>query len=276
VSSRTAAADTEEPNAQHNDRSDHMGLATTTLRIGLGGLMVGHGLQKLVGKFDGPGLDATGAGFEQMGMSPGKSYATAAALTETIGGGLLVAGLLTPLGASMVTGAMTVAVGKVHGKNGMWLAKGGMEYNLTLIGAAFAVTEHGPGFPAFDGLITKRRKGFGWAVAELVTGVAGGLGVMALADRTRAAVPEAADKLAGAASDAAAKISDTASEAAERVSGAATAVAQKVNDAADSVSEKASDAANAVSEKAADAANTVSDRAADADDAVSSTSTNNS
>ena len=29
----------------------------------------------------------------------------------------------------MVTGAMTVAIGKVHAKNGFWLADGGMEYN---------------------------------------------------------------------------------------------------------------------------------------------------
>jgi putative oxidoreductase len=163
---------------------DKMGLATTTLRIGLGALMAGHGLQKLAGKFGGPGLEETAAGFEHMGFRPGRPYATAAALSETVGGGLLAAGLFTPLGAAMVTGAMTVAIGKVHGKNGLWLTKGGAEYNLILIGTAFAVTEHGPGFPALDGLITKRRKGFIWAIIELGVGVASGLAVMSLASRT--------------------------------------------------------------------------------------------
>jgi putative oxidoreductase len=230
-----------------------MGLASTTLRIGLGGLMAGHGLQKLAGKFGGPGLDGAAEGFDKMGMSPGRPYALAAALTETVGGGLLVTGLFTPLGAAMVTGTMTVAIGKVHGKNGLWVTSGGMEYNLMLIGAAFAVTEHGPGIPALDGILTKRRKGFGWALVELAAGVGGGLAVMALANRTSASAPQLADKVSDAASDAGSAVSD-----------AASSVADKVSDAADSVSEKAADAADAISEKAADAAEKVSDKADDA------------
>jgi putative oxidoreductase len=167
-----------------------MGLASTTLRIGLGAVMAGHGLQKLAGKFGGPGLDAAAAGFEGMGMKPGKPYATAAAVTETVGGGLLAAGLFTPVAAAMLTGAMTVAIGKVHGKNGIWVSKGGMEYNLLIIGSAFALTEHGSTFPAVDGLITKNRKGFFWAVIELIAGVGGGIAVMKLAERTAPATPE--------------------------------------------------------------------------------------
>ena len=197
-----------------------MGLASTTLRIGLGGLMAGHGLQKLTGKFGGPGLDGAAAGFEHMGMSPGKPYATAAALTETIGGGLLVAGLFTPLGAAMVTGTMAVAIGKVHGKNGLWVTDGGMEYNLLLMGAAFAVTEHGPGIPALDGLITKSRKGFGWALVELAAGVGGGLAVMALSDRTAKALPAVADKIA----DVAGTVYFLASPAARQITGQVLAV----------------------------------------------------
>jgi putative oxidoreductase len=241
-----------------------MGLASTTLRIGLGSLMVGHGLQKLAGKFGGPGLDGAAAGFEQMGLSPGKPYATAAALTETVGGGLVATGFLTPLGAAMVTGTMTVAIGKVHGKNGLWVTKGGMEYNLLLIGAAFAVTEHGPGIPALDGVIAKRRKGFGWAVAELAAGVGGGLAVMALADRTKTAVPAIADKVAAVASDAGSSVSDAAAQAAGKVTETANAVSVKANEVADAVSEKSADAADAVSEKSADAADAVSDTPADA------------
>jgi putative oxidoreductase len=217
-----------------------MGLATTTLRIGLGGVIAGHGLQKLAGKFGGPGLDGAAAGFERMGMSPGKPYATAAALTETIGGGLLAAGLFTPLGASMLTGAMTVAIGKVHGKNGLWVTNGGMEYNLLLIGAAFAVTEHGPGFPAVDGFITKSRKGFVWAVIELAAGVGGGLAVMKLADRTAKALPGVAEKVA----DVAAAVSDKASDAAHTVSKTADTTAAVVSDTADSAASAVSDAAD--------------------------------
>jgi len=163
-----------------------MGLATSALRMGLGGIMAGHGLQKLAGKFGGPGLDGASQGFEAMGFKPGRQFATAAGAAETVGGGLLATGLLTPFGAAMVTGVMTSAILKVHRKNGLWVTDGGMEYNLMIIAAAFAVTEHGPGFPALDGLITKRRKGIGWALFELAVGVAAGVGVVALAERDQA------------------------------------------------------------------------------------------
>ncbi len=133
--------------------------------------MVGHGLQKLAGKFGGAGLDGAAPGFEAMGFYPGRRYAAAAGATETVGGALLAAGMWTPLGAAMITGAMATAIAKVHAKNGPWNSKGGYELNALIIGAAFALTEAGAGFPAIDGLITKRRKGFGWAVTELAVGV---------------------------------------------------------------------------------------------------------
>lgn len=160
-----------------------MGLATTTLRAGLGAVMAGHGLQKLTGAFGGRGLDATAAGFEQMGFKPGRQYAMAAGLTETVGGSLLATGMMTPLGAAMVTGVMTTAIAKVHAKNGLWNSDGGAEYNLMIIAGAFALTEVGAGHLALDGLLTKRRRGFGWALVELAAGVAAGMGVVTLAER---------------------------------------------------------------------------------------------
>jgi putative oxidoreductase len=249
-----------------------MGLATTTLRIGLGGLLVGHGLQKLAGKFGGPGLDGAAEGFEKMGLSPGRTYAAAAGLTETIGGGLLATGLFTPLGAAMVTGAMTVAIGKVHGKNGLWVTKGGMEYNLVLIGAAFAVTEHGPGIPALDGILAKRRKGFGWALAELAAGVAGGAGVIALANRGGSATSSLADKVSDLADSAADKVSDAADTISDKVGGAADTISDKAGDTADTLTDKAGDAADTISDKAGDAA----DAASDAADKVSTSAENGS
>jgi putative oxidoreductase len=181
---------------------DEMGLAMTSMRIGLGTVMAGHGLQKLAGKFGGPGLDGAAAGFEHMGMVPGKPYATAAAVTETVGGSLLALGFHTPLAASMLTGAMTVAIGKVHGKNGLWLTGGGFEYNALIIAAAFGLTEHGSTFPALDGLLAKKRKGLFWAFVELIAGVGGGFAVMKLAERT---APPASEAPAGIGPDAAAE-----------------------------------------------------------------------
>ena len=70
------------------------------LRAVVGGLFIGHGLQKLTGAFGGHGLEGT-AGVLRVssGLQPGKVHATAAGVAETGGGALLVAGAATPLAA---------------------------------------------------------------------------------------------------------------------------------------------------------------------------------
>ena len=149
------------------------------LRALVGGLFIGHGLQKLTGAFGGYGLEGTADGFEQMGLRPGKVHATAAGVAEAGGGALLVAGLATPLAASAITGSMTVAIHKVHMPNGPWAANGGYEYNAVLIAALFAITADGPGALALD----RREWGTGWAVAELVAGLAGATAMLKFADQ---------------------------------------------------------------------------------------------
>jgi hypothetical protein len=49
-----------------------------------------HGAQKLFAAFGGPGLDQAGAGFDRIGLTPGKPMAALAGATE-LGGGLLTA-----------------------------------------------------------------------------------------------------------------------------------------------------------------------------------------
>jgi putative oxidoreductase len=166
----------------------------TALRIATGALLTGHGLQKLVGWFDGNGLEATGTAFEQhMGLRPGRPHAVAAGVTETAGGVATMLGLWTPAAAAATTGVMTVAIGAVHGRNGPWLAKGGYEYNATLLAVAFALAAAGPGRLALDGNLTRRRSGAGWAVAQLALGAAAGVGVLAAARRRPAAEPPPAE-----------------------------------------------------------------------------------
>ncbi len=48
------------------------------LRIGVGGVLVAHGVQKLFGWLGGHGLEGTGAAFEEMGFEPGRQSALAA------------------------------------------------------------------------------------------------------------------------------------------------------------------------------------------------------
>src|SRR5690349_15012284 len=93
--------------ASKRSREDRkMNVGKLALRGVIGPLFVGHGTQKLFGWFGGHGLEGTAGFFEQgIGLRPGKRHATAAGLSEAVGGALLTAGALTPLASSMIIGA---------------------------------------------------------------------------------------------------------------------------------------------------------------------------
>jgi putative oxidoreductase len=171
-----------------------MTVGRSILRTTLGGLMLGHGLQKLRGSFDGPGLKGTEQAMSAMGIHPAKQQALAAALSETIGGGLTTAGLLSPLGPAMLIGTMAVAIKKVHFKNGVWVTKGGYEYNAVIIAAAIALAADGPGALSIDGLLRRRRSGFRWAIGAVVLGLAGAAATLAISENfTPTETPSAAE-----------------------------------------------------------------------------------
>ena len=156
-----------------------MRLGLAFLRIVVGALFVGHGLQKLAGKFGGHGPEGTGQFFEGVGLRPGKTHALAAGAAETGGGALIAAGALTPLGAAALTGSMATAIKTIHLPKGPWNPEGGYEYNLVLIASLFALTDAGPGHWSIDGALGRERWGVGWALAELVAGLAGSAAAIA-------------------------------------------------------------------------------------------------
>src|SRR6185295_8995675 len=78
-------------------REEAMDLGKLALRGVVGPLFVGHGTQKLFGWFGGHGLEGTAGFFEQgIGLRPGKRHATAAGLSEAVGGALVTLGAFTP------------------------------------------------------------------------------------------------------------------------------------------------------------------------------------
>jgi putative oxidoreductase len=156
-----------------------MSFGIAILRAVIGGLFIGHGLQKLLGKFGGHGLEGTAGFFESLGLKPGKVHATAAGVAETGGGALLLAGAATPLAASALTGTMAMAIHKVHAPKGPWVTDGGYEYNAVLMAAVFAITASGPGALSID----RREWGTAWALAELAAGVGGALAIAKFAER---------------------------------------------------------------------------------------------
>jgi len=113
-------------------------------RLVLGSYLAIHGAQKLFGVLSGPGLDKAGAGFDRIGLSPGKQMAAVAGITELGGGVLTAAGIADPVGPLAIMGAMSVAA-TTHRANGPLSAKGGFELPLTNLAAATALLAAGPG-----------------------------------------------------------------------------------------------------------------------------------
>jgi putative oxidoreductase len=150
-----------------------MNLGRLLLRITIGGLFAGHGTQKLFGWFGGPGLEGTSQMMGKLELRPGRRNALAAATAETAGGTMLALGALTPLGASLITSTMITAIRKVHLAKGPWNTNGGYEFNLTLIAAALALVERGPGSPSVDRALSIEAKGNAWTLASLAVGAAG-------------------------------------------------------------------------------------------------------
>ncbi len=120
------------------------------LRLVVGGLMAGHGAQKLFGWFGGHGLARTSAFFGgQPRLRPAKLWTVLAGLSEAGGGLLLALGLLDPLGSLAIIASMLMAIVLVHWPR-FWVTDNGIEYSLVLIAAALAAAIGGPGSYSLD------------------------------------------------------------------------------------------------------------------------------
>jgi putative oxidoreductase len=150
-----------------------MKLGVTALRAVVGAVFFAHGTQKLFGWFGGPGLDNLAKGFDSMGLRPGRRNALIAGAAETGGGALIATGFLSPLGSAATIGVMDQAIRTVHLDKGFFNTNGGYEFNLTLIAAAVALADIGPGPISLDRALGTERSGPLWAAAALAAGLAG-------------------------------------------------------------------------------------------------------
>jgi putative oxidoreductase len=123
--------------------------------------------------------------FDRGGLGPGRITAPLGGAAELLGGLSLVVGLLTPLGAIAVMVMMAGAVVAVHGRNGLWNANGGVEFNLVLAAAALALTLTGPGRWSLDHAAGLRLAGWWWALAAVVVTVIAAVVELALIRTSR-------------------------------------------------------------------------------------------
>lgn len=125
-------------------------LGLLIVRVVVGLLFMGHGLQKLAGWFGGYGLAGTGQWMESIGLRPGRRWAALAGTLETLGGLCFGLGVFSPLGTVFICAVMLMAIARVHWSKGLWVANGGSEYPLTTIAVTVGVALAGPGRYAFE------------------------------------------------------------------------------------------------------------------------------
>jgi putative oxidoreductase len=162
-------------------------MARFLLRLVTGGLLVGHGAQKLFGAFGGKGVEGTGQSFRKMGLEPGQHWAEVAGAAEIAGGGLTALGLLSPIGPIITTAPMIVAWRKQHGDKPIWVNQGGAELPLTNLTIAAALMLAGPGAISIDRFLGIRTPW--WLSLLAIAGTATGIAV-ALSDDIHEAAEE--------------------------------------------------------------------------------------
>jgi putative oxidoreductase len=109
-----------------------MPFALPILRVGIGLILIPHGAQKLFGWFGGMGYEKFVALFNTLGYKPGILWLTLVALTEFVGGILLVLGLFTRFAALCLVIFMIVGVHFTSAKGFFWLQQG-LEYSLLIL-----------------------------------------------------------------------------------------------------------------------------------------------
>ena len=145
------------------------------LRATAGGLLAGHGAQKLFGSFGGHGIEGTAGWLESLGMRPGKPWALMAGASEFGSGMLMSLGLLGPVGPISAFGPMLNAWALAHAGKPIWNTSGGAELPLMFMASAGALALAGPGRFSLDRVLGIKVPA---PIAGLaIVGVAAGLAV---------------------------------------------------------------------------------------------------
>jgi putative oxidoreductase len=124
--------------------------AVALLRLVVGLTLVAHGYNHLWGR---GGLAGTTRWFGSLGLRPPKLHAVLSGAGELGAGSALAIGLLTPLAAAFVVGAMVIAGVTAHRRNGFFIFKDGYEYVLMIGVVCAAIGLLGPGSASVDRLL---------------------------------------------------------------------------------------------------------------------------
>jgi putative oxidoreductase len=130
------------------------------LRISLGGVVFGHGLQKVFGWFGGYGIDGSLQFFGSIGVP--SVLGALVIVSDFLGSLALIAGLATRLSAAAAAAVMVGAMLLVHLPNGFFMNWGGAphgegyEFHLLALGMAAALVLAGGGFASVDAWLARK------------------------------------------------------------------------------------------------------------------------
>ncbi|MGW0816612.1 DoxX family protein [Streptomyces viridiviolaceus] len=144
------------------------------LRLVVGLLIAGHGVQKVSFRLGGSGLAGGTEEFRRDGFRGGRLTALAAGGSQLGAGLFLAAGLLTPAAAMAAMGVMTVA-GTVKWHKGLWVQNDGYEYPLVLVVVGAVLSLTGPGRWSVDHLLGLSPWPLWVSLAAIVIGPGSGL-----------------------------------------------------------------------------------------------------
>jgi len=165
------------PASSDDSRRGTLDVGLLVLRLAVGGTLLVHGLQKLAGWWNGPGLSGYRDELIDAGFDHARVLAAAGAVGEVAGGALLILGLITPVAAATILAVMINAwclkQSMVPGLE--YFAPEGIEYETLLAAAAAAIILTGPGRISLDGRRPWATRPHAGSVAILVAGVAVGV-----------------------------------------------------------------------------------------------------
>jgi putative oxidoreductase len=125
------------------------------LRLAAGGFLLPHGLGKLFGWFNGPGIPGFALELRAHGLPAAPPVPMLLASLQTLAGAFLVAGLWTRESALMAVGFLAATVVLNRGNGWYWM-RGGIEYPLLWMLVAAAVAVLGPGQLSLDAFFQSR------------------------------------------------------------------------------------------------------------------------
>jgi putative oxidoreductase len=162
------------------DRRGTQDLGLLILRVAVGALLIGHGLQKAFGLWGGPGFDGFEKSLTGMGFQHADILTYVATGGQLAAGVLLVLGLFTPVAAAgalayLVTGVLADAMTAHQEARLSSFLTDGHEYKVVLVAAVAALVLTGPGRYGFDAGRGWARRPFIGSFVALLVGVGAGI-----------------------------------------------------------------------------------------------------